>query len=159
MRKFAIIAMVTAMLFAVSACAGIMALAEKSLYDVILDDIYTFYGADNGVFWMDFGVQPEGKMSEEYFAEVRENGMFEAVEKYLKKATEGVRVLHMNKTDASFNETERYVAAYGTMLGGEMGDISVAVYELNEDQVYIKYHASYIDGENIEKNVVYDIVK
>ena len=48
MRKFALIAMMTAMLFAVSACAGIMALAEKSLYDVILDDIYTFYGADDG---------------------------------------------------------------------------------------------------------------
>ena len=60
MRKFVLIAMVTAMLFAVSACAGIMALAEKSLYDVILDDIYTFYGADDGVSWLAFGVQPEG---------------------------------------------------------------------------------------------------
>ncbi|MBQ6868420.1 MAG: hypothetical protein IJO16_07110 [Clostridia bacterium] len=159
MRKFALIAVVTAMLFAVSACSGIMALAEKSLYDVILDDIYTFYGADDGALWSKFGVKPEGKMSEEYFAEVWENGMFEAAEKYLKKATEGVRVLHMNKTDASFNETERYVAAYGTMLGGKMGDVNVAVYELNEEQVYIKYHASYIDGENIVKNVVYDIVK
>ena len=158
MRKVILIAMVTAMLFTVSACAGVMALAEKSLYDVILDDIYTFYGADDGVSWMDFSVYPEGEMSKEYFAEVMENGMLEVAEKYLKKATADVKVLHMNKTDAKFNETERYIAAYGPMLGGKMGDVIVTVYELNDNQVYIRYHAD-IDDESIIKNVVYDLVK
>ena len=158
MKKIFLITMFITMLFMTTACDAVISLAEKSLYDVILDDIYTFYDADDGVSWMGFSVYPEGEMSKEYFAEVMENGMLEVAEKYLKKATADVKVLHMNKTDAKFNETERYIAVYGPMLGGKMGDVIVTVYELNDNQVYIRYHAD-IDDESIIKNVVYDLVK
>ena len=106
-----------------TACDAVISLAEKSLYDVILDDLYTFYGADTEVTWTGFSVQPEGKMSEEYFEEVRESGdLFAAAEKSFRNAIDGVKVLHMNKTDTPFNETDRWVGAVGLMQHGKTLD-------------------------------------
>ena len=155
MKKIFLITMFITMLFMTTACDAVISLAEKSLYDVILDDLYTFYGADTEVTWTGFSMQPEGKMSEEYFEEVRESGdLFAAAEKSFRNAIDGVKVLHMNKTDTPFNENDRWVGAVGLMQHGKTLDVSVVVYELNEEQVYIKYHTDIGD-----KNVVYDLIK
>lgn len=161
MRKFVLVIMVFLMVIFMTSCAK----PEKTtgttdLYGVILDDIHEHFGAKDGVRWFAVAEQPEGEMMIEYLEECRVSGdLFQAAEKSVIKALNGINVMPRNlKHEVEYHETERYFSAYGSMLGGEMGMVTVTIYQMEDNYLYIKYQTDHHAGNKVI-NAVYGIDK